>query len=101
MEEKLVAIGSETTGLKRKIADWAKAKGAAGTYAEINGGSLPSFWGLAKKLVFNKIKEGLGLDQCEIFMFSAAPMRESTRLFFTNLNIYLYNIFGMSELAGP
>ena len=34
-------------------------------------------------------------------MFSAAPMRESTRLFFTNLNIYLYNIFGMSELAGP
>lgn len=28
-------------------------------------------------------------------------MRESTRLFFLNLNIYLRNIFGMSELSGP
>lgn len=34
-------------------------------------------------------------------MFSAAPMRESTRLFFLNLNIYLRNVFGMSELSGP
>lgn len=51
-----MAIGAQTTGLKRKIADWAKSKGAEGTYAEINGGPLPNFWGLAKKLVFNKIK---------------------------------------------
>jgi len=33
--------------------------------------------------------------------FSAAPMRESTRAFFLNLNIFLYNCFGMSELSGP
>lgn len=58
-------------------------------------------WGVAKKLVFNKIKENLGLDKCEIMIFSAAPMRESTRSFFLNLNIFLYNCFGMSELSGP
>jgi hypothetical protein len=52
----LTAIGQETTGFKRKIADWAKSIAAEGTYAEINGGSLPRFWGLAKKLVFNKVK---------------------------------------------
>jgi len=28
-----VAIGSQTTGLKRKIADWAKSKALQGTYA--------------------------------------------------------------------
>lgn len=28
-------------------------------------------------------------------------MKESTRKFFLNLNIYLQNIFGMSEVAGP
>lgn len=28
-------------------------------------------------------------------------MKESTRKFFLNLNIYLQNIYGMSELAGP
>jgi long-chain-fatty-acid--CoA ligase ACSBG len=36
-----------------------------------------------------------------MMVFSAAPMRESTRLFFVNLNIFLYNCFGMSELSGP
>ena len=41
------------------------------------------------------------MDQCDTFLFSAAPMKQSTRLFFLNLNIYLHNIFGMSELAGP
>ena len=34
-------------------------------------------------------------------MFAAAPMRESTRKFFLNLNIFLYNCYGMSELSGP
>jgi len=28
-----MAIGSQTTGLKRKIADWAKSKASQGTYA--------------------------------------------------------------------
>ena len=34
-------------------------------------------------------------------MFGAAPMRESTRQFFLNLNIFLLNVYGMSELSGP
>lgn len=58
-------------------------------------------WWLAKKLVFDKIKEGLGLDKCTTFIFSAAPMRESTRAFFMNLNFFLTNCYGMSELSGP
>ena len=101
IEEKIAAIGAQTTGLKRQIADWAKAKSIEGTYSDINGGPAPSLWGLSKKLVFNKIKENLGLDQCELFAFSAAPMKDSTRQFFLNLNIYLKNIYGMSEMAGP
>lgn len=61
----------------------------------------PAFFGLAKKLVFDKIKANLGLDECKRFVFSAAPMRESTREFFLNLNIFLENVYGMSELSGP
>lgn len=30
MEEKIAAIGAQTTGLKRKLADWAKAKSPEG-----------------------------------------------------------------------
>ena len=56
MEEKIAAIGAQTTGLKRKIADWAKAMATQGTYAELNGGSTPRGWSVAKKIVFNKIK---------------------------------------------
>ena len=62
MEEKISAIGAQTTGLKRKIADWTKSKGIEGTYAEETGKPTPKMWSLAKKLVFDKIKENLGLN---------------------------------------
>lgn len=62
----------------------------------MNGGPLPFGWSIAKKVIFNNIKKNLGLDECELFVFSAAPMRESTRAFFMNLNFFLVNCFGMS-----
>jgi long-chain-fatty-acid--CoA ligase ACSBG len=97
MEERISAIGAQTTGLKKKIATWAKSKAPEGTFSEETGKrSLPIGWGLAKKLVFDKIKQNLGLDECKVFVFSAAPMRESTREFFLNLNIFLQNCYGMS-----
>lgn len=102
IEERITAVGAQTTGVKRKLADWAKAKSPQGTYHELTGkGSEPSMWKVCKKLVFDKIKENLGLDKCEIFMSGAAPLRESTKAFFINLNIFIYNVYGMSELAGP
>ena len=64
IQEGITAAGSQVTGLKKKIADWAKSIGTEGTYAEINGGPLPSGWSIAKKLVFDKVKANLGLDQC-------------------------------------
>ena len=51
-----MAIGAQTKGLKKTIADWAKSMGPQGTHAEITGKPTPKMWGLAKKLVFNKIK---------------------------------------------
>lgn len=30
MEEKIVAIGSQTTGIKRRLTDWAKSKALEG-----------------------------------------------------------------------
>lgn len=30
MEEKIVAIGAQTTGIKRKLADWAKSNSPQG-----------------------------------------------------------------------
>ena len=75
IEENISAMEAQTTGLKRKIINWAKSKGAEGTYAEQNGKPTPKMWSLAKKLVFDKIKENLGLDECNLFTFGAAPLR--------------------------
>lgn len=101
IEERITAVASQITGLKRNLAAWAREKSPMGTLGEINNKPLPGLWRVAKLLLFDKIKESLGLDQCEIFIFSAAPLKESTRLFFVNLNIFLHNCYGMSELAGP
>ena len=61
MEEKITAIGTQTKGLKKKIANWAKSQGSRGTFAEQTGEMTPKGWCLAKKLVFDKVKENLGL----------------------------------------
>jgi long-chain-fatty-acid--CoA ligase ACSBG len=43
----------------------------------------------------------LGLDQTKYAIFGAAPMPGKTRNFFFDLGIYIDNVFGMSETAGP
>lgn len=83
------------------VADWAKSIGVEGTLAELENNPKPFAWGLAKTLVYNNIKKALGLDNCKIFAFGAAPLSESTRTYFASLNIFLMNSYGMSECAGP
>lgn len=53
------------------------------------------------KLVYSSIKNKLGLDQAEYILFGAAPMPAKTRNFFFDLGMYVDNVFGMSETAGP
>jgi len=58
------------------------------------------FW-LFNKLVFDKVKQKLGLDKAKYLFYGAAPMSERTRGFFFSLNLFLNNVFGMSETSGP
>lgn len=52
-------------------------------------------------LVFNSLKRKMGLDQAKYLIFGAAPMPDKTRQFFFSMNMYVNNIFGMSETSGP
>ena len=52
-------------------------------------------------MVFDKIKVSLGFEDVKVFMFGAAPIKESTRIFFLKINIFLQNGYGMSETSGP
>lgn len=103
MMEKMKSIGAQTTGLKKSLVDWAKARGAAKFDAEqVQGdGYVPYGFGLADTLIFSKIREALGLSQCRLCLSGAAPISKEVLRYFGTLNIPVCEVYGMSESTGP
>ncbi len=97
----VAAAGAESTGLKKKIAAWARRKGLEGGYAQQQGRPLPAFYSLADRLVFSKVRRKLGLDRARVCATSAAPITLDTLEFFLSLGIPILEIYGMSEVTGP
>ena len=71
----------------------------------------PWLYGLAKKLVFDKVRQGLGLDEwargkevtrrCRTLVVSAAPVTEETLRFFAAFDMPIYDLLGQSEATAP
>lgn len=101
IQAKIQAAGAQNSGLKKKIAAWGRSVGLEGGYADQKGQPRPLLWGLANKLVFSKVRERLGLDQCRICVTSAAPISKDTLEFFLSLGIPIMEVYGMSECTGP
>ena len=101
IQSKMAAVGAQTTGLKKKIAVWAKKIGLQAGYAEQSGEPKPFLTPIAKKLVFDKVREKLGLDRCRMQITSAAPISKDTLEFFLALGLPLFEVYGMSECTGP
>lgn len=68
LQEAMMALGAKTKGAKKKIATWAKEKGALGNHNIQEGKSVPFGFGLANVLVFKKIRKALGLDRCTLVL---------------------------------
>jgi len=82
---------------------WAKGrcKAANDTKCKTNGPySAPFGYSVAKALM-NKVKGALGLDKAVYFLTGAAPISSETLDYFKNLDIYVNEVYGMSESAGP
>jgi long-chain-fatty-acid--CoA ligase ACSBG len=103
IEEKMRAVGRSTTGFKKSISTWAKAKGLEkNVNAQFgNSQSIPCGFGCANTLVFSKIKGVLGLDQCRVCCTGAAPIAPETLHYFAQLDIQILELYGMSECCGP
>lgn len=99
MQEKMIQLGSQTVGLKRTFADWAKKKGLQGNYNRQRGESEPWGWFMAT-FVFDKVKEALGLDRCTIRATGAAPISLETLEYFMSLDLSIMEVYGMSETSG-
>ena len=54
----------------------------------------------ANMLLLTKIKQAIGLDNCEYFFFGAAPLKQTSIDYFASLDIPLFNMYGLSETTG-
>jgi long-subunit acyl-CoA synthetase (AMP-forming) len=98
LEAKLAAA----TGIKTKLAAWARKTEAAAVHEEIRTGRDVNTFSrrLANKLVISKVKNALGLDQLKFAGTAAAPISVGTLEFFASLGIVVHEAYGMSETTG-
>jgi len=101
IQAKMMAAGASAPPVRKKLVAWARKQGLAGGYAEQRHEKKPLLFPVAKKLVFDKVRQRLGLDRARICVTSAAPISKDTLEFFLALGIPILEVYGMSECTGP
>ncbi len=96
---------AKTTGVKAKIADWARGVAMKVTDLRNHGkepaGLLAAQYKIADKLVLSKIKQALGLSRAVILVTSAAPISAEVLDFFMSFDLRIQEVYGQSEDCGP
>ncbi|KDR23088.1 Long-chain-fatty-acid--CoA ligase ACSBG2, partial [Zootermopsis nevadensis] len=99
--EKMQEIGAQSGVIKRAVATWAKGHGLQHYVDKMNGIDSNTFsYMLAKKLIFSRIKQALGLDRCATTLSGAAPISVDIKKYFMSIDIPLMDAFGMTETTG-
>jgi long-subunit acyl-CoA synthetase (AMP-forming) len=101
IQAKMQAAGQNAPPMRKKLVGWARKTGLAGGFAEQRGEKKPLLFPVAKRIVFDKVRQRLGLDRARICVTSAAPISRDTLEFFLALGIPLLEVYGMSECTGP
>ncbi len=95
---------NQATGVKAKIAHWARGIGSQVTALRHQGkepsGLLGIQYKLADRLVFGKVKNATGLAESKIAVTGAAPISREILDFFGSLDIRIYEVYGLSESCG-
>lgn len=99
--EKMKLLGKSNGCFKRLVGNKAKQVGLQATRYKEKKKDLPYIYYLADSIVFSKIKKGLGLDKCKLFMTGAAPISTEVLKYFGSLDIQIMNLYGASECCGP
>jgi long-chain acyl-CoA synthetase len=99
---KIMEQGSQNTGVKRKIFDWAmevakhswawrSGEGSAGPGVKLQ-------WLIADKLVYSKIRQGTG-GRLRIVFSGGAPLSKDLAEFFWAVGIPIYQGYGLTETS--
>lgn len=99
--EKMQEMGKQSGVIKRAIATWAKGHGLQHYLDRLNGTDSNTYsYMLARKLIFSRIKQALGLDRCVTTLSGAAPISVEIKKYFLSIDIPLMDAFGMTETTG-
>jgi long-chain acyl-CoA synthetase len=94
--------GHHEKGLKRKIFDWALQVAQESVpwraYGKKAGSGLQLRWSIADRLVFSKIRAGLG-GRIRTFCSGGAPLAPELAEFFWSLNVPVYQGYGLTETS--
>ena len=92
---------AEATGIKAKLAAWARKTELEAFRQEMATGRPVSSVSrrLANKLVIAKIKDALGLDAMQVALSGAAPISVSTLEFFASIGLPIHEGYGMTETS--
>jgi long-chain acyl-CoA synthetase len=96
---------AENTGVKAKLVEQATAVGRTVT-TRTSAGLSVSFPDAARfkvfdKLVYSKVKDGLGLSEARLCVSGAAPVSKEILEFFAGFGLPIYEVYGQSEDCGP
>ncbi|HEY3919383.1 MAG TPA: AMP-dependent synthetase/ligase, partial [Stellaceae bacterium] len=94
--------GHEATGLKRKIFDWAMGVARESVrwkaYGEDASYLLNFRWGFADRIVFTKIRDGIG-GRFRAFISGGGPLSREIAEFFWAVGIPVYQGYGLTETS--
>jgi long-chain acyl-CoA synthetase len=96
--EKIIAKGSELTGIKRKLFFWAVDIGARYEPYRANGLWYEFQLSIARKLIFSKWKAGLG-GKLDLIVNGSAAMQPRLLRIFAAAEIYIMEGYGLSETS--
>ena len=96
---------SENHGVKAKLVGQANAVGRKVIAARGQGKSAglldEAKFRLFDKLVYPKVKSGLGLSEARLCVSGAAPISEEVLDFFAGFGLPIFEVYGQSEGSGP
>ncbi len=92
-------VQNKSHGIKRALIKWALSVGARNRETVLRGETPKSLsWKLANKLVFSKIREGLG-GRARVFVSGGAPLGREIATWYADIGIRIHEGYGLTETS--